>query len=424
MGRKIWLLPLLLFLFFCGCSAQQDIAYSQALAVERASSRETVSGENPAAQAELRASLTLRTYTAMSSVDVWKSYIEEFQETYPNVSIEVIDSEAFSDPEAYVARTTVALLSGEAGDILDLNYLPSFKYSASGVLASLDEWMENAPGFSLEDYYTNVFDAYRYQGKLYSLPYEFDLAGVWLNKSLADQLGVEAGDGIRIMDLLRLYGEAKALPDASEPFYLSSFANWNSLNSFAFSSFIDEQEKNANFTSEAFQNYLNQLKTIDYSEKAGNGGGPGTMPMLGLEPLESNELGILLMFPMGNQKSMQFFSSEETSAQQFAPFMPIESEQGDGYFYSSNLAITSACREKEAAFAFLRFMLDNERKLSEENYMRSDLGHVNRRLNREFMEQAFGAENRELVDRVDTWCEQAGAVTMFYRNPELYDRLC
>lgn len=248
---------LLLSLIACGQS-EQDKKYDEL--VEQASASGASDLEStPALDPEgLSANLVLRTYASRSSVEIWEDYIREFNETYPNIHIEIRDCDLFGDSDAYITQTTVALMSGEAGDILDLSFLPAYRYSASGVLKELDGFMEADPDFAGDKYYRNIIDAMRCNGRLYTMPYEFTPIGIRLELHAADDLQIPYGTGVPIKtsEVLRLAAQAEmpALDTSS----------WAAFNFVEFSSRIDENEKVADLDSESFVQYLEALRAVDY----------------------------------------------------------------------------------------------------------------------------------------------------------------
>ena len=401
---------LLLMLSACGQS-EQDKEFDELTKQSSSSEASTIeSTPEPATDpAKLSADLVLRTYTSDATADIWKDYIREFNETYPNIHIEIKDEELFNDSDAYVTQTTVALMGGEAGDILDLSFLPAKRYSASGVLKELDGFMDADPDFKGDKYYTNIIDAMRTNGKLYTMPYEFMPIGIRLDRHAADSLQMQYGTGtpIKVSEVLRLASQAEmpALDTSS----------WAAFNFMEFSSRIDEEAKSADLDSESFVQYLTDLKAVGYSATAGASAYP--MPDDGNL---GNGFASIAGLHTAMERLMQSYQ-DMLDSKAVTPLMALETDEGDRVFSASSLAITSACENEEAAFAFIKFMLDCERKLDKENYYRSDLGPVNREIHQKLLKKFLKDEAE--AEALDEWCAQLNEVVFFDRNIELQDKL-
>lgn len=420
-------LCMLLLLCMAGCQSRQDKAYDALMAPssEAAEPRESAAGssgagpeEKPQPDTGLAADLVLCTYTSDASVEIWKDYIREFNETYPDVHIEVKDSEAVSDVPGYITRTTVELMSGEAGDILDLEWLPAQRYSMSGVLAELDSLMEASPDFAGDRYYTNVFDGMRCGGKLYAMPYEFTPVGIRLHKKAADALHIEYGTGkpLRVSEVLQLAAQANALPEYKDMPVLG-YCLWDGFNFAELSSRINENEKTADLDSGSFIQYLTALKALGYSENATIGAA--------LMPDDGNLSG-------GFCSMVNLWTTHEIFAGNYVdmldspsvtPMMALETDEGGRLYSAKSLAITSSCKNKEAAFAFLKFVLDSERKLDPENFMRTAFVPVNRGINKRAMEIYYGKDYGDETQAIDQWCAEVDTVVFYDRSRELLGKL-
>ena len=356
----------------------------------------------------LSANLILRTYSI--DAGLWEDYIREFNETYPNIHIEVklYDLRTVSS-DTYISQTTVELMSGEAGDILDLSYLPAYRYSASGVLKELDGFMEADPDFAGDKYYTNIIDAMHCNGKIYTMPYEFTPLGIRLDRPAADSLQTEYGTGvpIKVSDVLRLSAQAE-IPALA-------MSSWAAFNFMEFSSRIDENKKTADLDSESFVQYLKDLKAVEYSAKAG----PSAYPMPDDGNLGGGFASIVTLAP--TVKRMMEGYQDMLSSNAVTPLMALETDEGGRLFSAFSLAITSACEDDEAAFAFIKFMLDCDRKLDTGNDYHSNLGPVNREIHQKLLKLYLddGAE----AEALDAWYTQLNQVVFYDRNIELQNKL-
>lgn len=401
---------LLLSLTACGQS-EQDKKFDELVrqaSTSDGSDLETAAG-SMSDPAELSANLVLRTYQSEVSLEIWEDYIREFNETYPNIHIEIKNYDINNvDGDTYIAQTTVELMSGEAGDIVDMFWLPAYRYSSSGVLKELDGFMEAGPDFSGEKYYTNVIDAMRCNGKLYTMPYEFVPIGIRLDRPTADELQVSYGTGapITVSEVLHLTAQAEKPALA--------FASWATFNLMEFSSRIDEDKKISDLDSDSFVQYLRDLKAVEYSISA---------PMPSVLPDDGNLSGgfasIVNLMP-AMERLMQGYQ-DMVDSPAITPLMALETDEGDRLFRANSLAITTACENDEAAFAFIKFMLDCERKLDPEGYHYSSFGPVNREVHQKLL-QLYLEDDAE-IEALDEWYTKLTKVSFMDRSIELMNKL-
>lgn len=418
------LLALLVVLSCAGCRSEEDRLYDQLVnhssALPEAESQPAGQPEKtgaPQVNTELSGQLVLRTYTSPATAEIWQDYIREFNELYPDVEIRMADVDAISDVSEYISRTTVELMSGEAGDILDLSFLPATRYSASGVLRELDDLMDAYPDFTGDKYYTNVLDAMRCQGKLYCMPYEFALVGIRLDRAATDALefSCNSGDSIGVSQVLELAARANQLPDFADMPVLG-YCQWDAFNFVEFSSRIDEDERKADFESESFVEYLTALKALRYKEDAGPGA--SLMPDDGF--LSDGFCTIAGLRTASKQFGENYATLLDSPT--VTPMLALQPDSGEGLFSAMSLGITSSCKNPEAAFTFIKFVMDNERRLDPDNYLRSDFTPVNREVHRKTLE-VYLPDEPEQAAAIDRWCSEVQTVIFYDRNRELLDQL-
>ena len=60
------------------------------------------------------------------------------------------------EPQRHTEQLAVELMSGEAGDLVDIATMTYAKYASSGLFEDLNQWMDNDPDIHREDFYQNV----------------------------------------------------------------------------------------------------------------------------------------------------------------------------------------------------------------------------------------------------------------------------
>ena len=94
--------------------------------------------------------------------------------------------------QKYVEKTVVALTSGDAADIIDLDMTPIYRYANSGYFEDFYAYMEKDPDIQMENYYTNIFEALETaDGQLPVLPMAVVFTPLIFNDYMMEALGVD-----------------------------------------------------------------------------------------------------------------------------------------------------------------------------------------------------------------------------------------
>jgi multiple sugar transport system substrate-binding protein len=118
-----------------------------------------------------------------------KKLISSFEESYPNIKIEIVSTAG----SRYSEKVLIMTAAGMAPDIFmvilhygDLAYLVE-----KGTILALDDLMGNDPDFSKDDFFEAPFKGLTYEGKIYGLPKDLNPQLLYYNKKLFDEAGVE-----------------------------------------------------------------------------------------------------------------------------------------------------------------------------------------------------------------------------------------
>ncbi len=118
-----------------------------------------------------------------------QTIIKNFEKTHPHVTVTV----EVTPWAAYWTKLQTAATGGSLGDVFWMNG-PNFqKYASNGVIAPIDDNVK-ADNVSLSNYPPALVKLYTYNGKLYTLPKDFDTVGLWYNKALFKAAGVSYPD--------------------------------------------------------------------------------------------------------------------------------------------------------------------------------------------------------------------------------------
>lgn len=131
--------------------------------------------------------VTIRMAVSGSSAEKALRYetADLFMEKNPHIKIEWVDI----GNERY--QQTLTLISG--GNAPDIFYLNDWvlPLAERGVFMPLDDIVDGDPSFNLNEFYPNLVDALRYEGKLYALPQEVSPIVVYYNEELFEAAGLE-----------------------------------------------------------------------------------------------------------------------------------------------------------------------------------------------------------------------------------------
>ncbi len=389
-----------LLFIFCSCQDEQDAIYSNALA-------ELSSQEEPeSAEGSFAGELVIMADERMGELS-WGSRIDEFNKIYPDVSV------VFNDVGDEFESMSTAILSGEAGDIVDLMNIPFFKYAQSGLFVDLYPYFAADEDFNLDDFYSNVFAANEYDGKLYAFPRQFSYTCFRLNEELLS--GASSPDKFEELsykDIAKLYDNVKS--KLGGEYFISNSHGINMFDSLEFSAYLDEQNKNASFDSPAFIEYLETLSSIEFPQGEFD-----------------DYWGYPLMFDSADSKldetqicrylTSRYFdaSNAESLTEDSTYSLPIIAATSDGKYPITQLsaAITQESENKDLAYEFLTFL---EKEASRKIGIYDSYYSINRNQTRKSLEATFGADNQAIIDSIEEMNSKANVLGYEVGNMELY----
>ena len=112
--------------------------------------------------------------------------IEEFNKEYPNVTV-TLEPNTWDE---YWTKLEAAATGGSIADVFWMNGPNITKYANGGILMPIDDMIEEQ-GIDVANYPAGLVSLYNIGGVQYALPKDFDTIGVWYNKALFDEAGVE-----------------------------------------------------------------------------------------------------------------------------------------------------------------------------------------------------------------------------------------
>ena len=118
--------------------------------------------------------------------------ISLFEEIYPNIKI--VRNEDYINcysVDAFINKAKTAIMAGEYPDLLlnvKGNYSSFSSQRENGIFTDFYKLMEKDEDFLLEDYYTNVFDAFTIGQSMYSFPVSFTYYTMLINNKVPNKI--------------------------------------------------------------------------------------------------------------------------------------------------------------------------------------------------------------------------------------------
>lgn len=225
---------------------------------------------------------------------LYQSFLEEaakqFEQKYPGTKVNIDTFSAMpemkssdqdgqqiqtvsqkEDPQGrsdYISKTSTSLMSGQGADLLAMDVLPIYKYVEAGQLENINEYMEHDPDFQMTDYRENILDALKLKDGIWFLPlnYSFDYYAYDSTLSGAGQQEYGPDKAFSTRQLMELGkaefdGVNKIFP---APAYLSGGNGdlFSQLFREQYISFVDMENKTANFSDGKFEELLNDVKAL------------------------------------------------------------------------------------------------------------------------------------------------------------------
>ncbi|WP_178076031.1 ABC transporter substrate-binding protein [Paenibacillus oralis] len=301
---------------------------------------------------------------------------QKFEAAHPDIRIEI--KPAFSTPqsesgmaratgffdpntlEKYATTINADLMNGTASDLLVVDPLPYTKYADKKLLADMGEFMKDDDRFSPDNYYMNVFDALKYDGGLYGIPYSVSMM-VWMgNQDRLEPLGIRP-DRWTWKEFKEKIGTLAQDPSGS-PLQWEDPGDWIIERVGAErNAFIDSDSQTAEFAGQKFIDLLEETKSL-YDQKFFSQ--PDVSISLSGDKAGS-ELSVFFPVRVGD------FAAAAIGHLLFANpaiyEVPSESgEQGMSFDAHTMLAINNKSPNKQEAWEFLSFLLTDEMQFSPE----------------------------------------------------------
>lgn len=291
-----------------------------------------------------------------------RSQIVKFNKSNPDYRIVVKDYSEYATDDDYNAGLTklnTELISGNVPDILvNGTELPIGQYAAKGLLEDLWPYLDADPEYSRDKLMTQPLNAAQTDGKLYRLPIDFGVTtAVGLGKVVGEYTTWTLAD---VNDAL------SKLPEGATVFnkYYTQAEMLQYCIAMNAESFMNWQDGTCSFDSDEFRALLEFVKPFpaeyDWQSNA--------------EEYESDytrlKNGKQLLYPtsISDFDSIYYVFAALDHDVRFIGFPREDGSSGNAFNASCTLSISTTCKDKSGAWAFIRSTLSDDYQESIWNY--------------------------------------------------------
>jgi len=294
-----------------------------------------------------------------------------------NVTIMTITAQ--DDPQSrtdYINRVNTNLMSGTGADLYAMDILPLHKFAANGTLENLDSYMAMDPNFNKSDYRKNILNAVRYQNGTWFLPLKYDFNYFAYDSTLvpteiANRFGIDKA--FCSEDLLKigmgLYNGAYKIFNIS-----GSQRMFTVLLGENIQSFLNLADKKPNFVDGSFAAMLDSARNYGRQGLIPQGVSDqqeaGQLMRRGMEAptdrfyfKQYSSINLLTQFSrsLGNMNRMMAGGTAMgIDADDKIAGLQANADGSVPFTYRRAFGINSQSKNKETAWAFLKFLLSGE----------------------------------------------------------------
>jgi multiple sugar transport system substrate-binding protein len=361
----------------------------------------------------IRGEITVSAYESMSYRNFLVEAGRAFEARYPGTKVNVETfsampevrssnqgnytmsiSERQDTPEGksdYLSRINTNIMSGTGADVFAMDVIPLHKFVESGTLENLEPYMNGDPNFNRADYRQNILDALRYRGGTWFLPLDYIIQyyaydATLVPAQIAARFGVDKAWSAE--ELLRLgiplYDGSYKLFNAMD-FVNGGGGMFYQLLSENMAHYVNLDTGRPNFTDGVFASLL--ASVIDYGRKGyiprgvtGSQDAEQLMRQAMSEPTDrfyfKLNSPVYLVSQFGRDAGIRLGIITGGTARAIDSDDEIAGIQAnvDGtvpFRYNMGFGINSQSKNKETAWAFMKFLLSKEIQLSTNPYILS-----------------------------------------------------
>lgn len=272
----------------------------------------------------------------------FKNEIIRFNRTNDKVRVDVNE---YDDPDQLYTE----IMAGKLPDLIDLSYVSQNKLAAKGLLEDLMPYIEADSGINSDDFFPGVFSAMQKDGKLYSACGSFGINAVIGASSV---VGSEPG-----WNYEQFNAALASMPEGCEPF--DSYTTRSDLLTYSLSldmdSFVDWKSGKCSFDTPEFKQLLTWLSGFENKEFDWENYTPDDDSWTRISEGRQMLLATGIYYLDDILQYDSLFGGDCTYIG-----YPTAFGTGNLLSFSSGYGMTTACRDKEAAWKLLRVLFTPE----------------------------------------------------------------
>lgn len=285
---------------------------------------------------------------------ILKEQVKAFNEEYPDINVKL----ELTPFDQYWTKLDAAASGGELPDVFWMNGPNFIKYASNDVIEPLDKYISD-DDFDLSPYPDALLDLYNNDGKQYAFPRDFDTNGLWYNKEMFDDAGLDyPDDDWEWEDLVEA---SKKLTDPSKDIYgiaahinSGQSSHWNII--FANDGYVlSDDKKESGFddpnTVDALEKYYDLIDKYEVS--------PTQAQMETTEPVSMFESGKVAMIYLASYYVPEFRENEYTNEHADVTSLP-KLKQKSNVIHGLGNVVASNSKNKDAAWKFVQFLGSEE----------------------------------------------------------------
>ena len=351
---------------------------------------------------EINGEITVSCYELSMSQSFLEEAARQFEQKYPGTKVNITSFSAMpevknseqdgeqiqaviqeDDPQGrtdYISKTSTSLMSGQGADLLAMDVLPVYKYVESGQLENLKEYLNQDIDFNSSDYRDNILKALEFQNGIWFLPLDYSFEYFAYDSSLANgqqaaKFGLtQAFTSTQMIETGKstFNGTHKLFPG---PAYLQSGNGdlFSQLFKEHYRSFVDMESKTANFNDGTFKELINNIKNLAdggyISQGIGQADSSALLNSAAADPTErfwfkpKNQFSLVSQTYPDSDFRMSISTTDVGSGiEDDDQIAGICAEEAGiiPFSYEQAFGINANSRNKQTAWAFLKFLLSYE----------------------------------------------------------------
>jgi len=299
----------------------------------------------------------IREKTILKLVTVWPHLINnavvEFNRANSLYRIELIELDInWQEPMGDFDKMALEIITGKGPDIIHTTMFPVNQWAGRGFLTDIYEFIDADPVFNRSDFMESVLRALEMNGKLYQMASDFSISTLIGHPNV---VGRNPGWSID-----ELGAVLEANPQATKPFgdFFDGSALVYSIYRVDNASFVDWESGTVNFDNDYFVSLLEFARNIvvtGWDEIDFGAGGYMSQPYRDISSGEQIIMEVSFSRPWMYSAYQDLFNGDFV----FKGF-PVETGSGNSLSINLGFAITSASKNQQGAWEFIRFLISEE----------------------------------------------------------------